>query len=352
MLSDGSFFCVYRTVDGHPACCYSRDGGHTWSTPEYMRYADGRLMKHPRAANFAWRCANGRYLYWFHNHGGNWYEDRNPAWLAGGVEADSPAGRVICWSQPEIALYDDDPYVRMSYPDLIEESGRYYVTETQKDTARVHLLDAALLGGLWAQAGAAQVAEDGLAAASGLALSLPAAGAPMPREAALPALPPLLERDNRRSDYGTGDLRAGFSLDLWLHLESLAPGLVLLDSRAPDGQGLLLRTGERATLELVLCDGRTVCAWDTDPGAVQAGAPQHVVAIVDGGPKLILFVVNGALSDGGAARQFGWGRYNPHLRHTNGAETVRIAPQVAALRLYTRALRVSEAIANGRAGLP
>ena len=31
VLSDGSFYCVYRTIDGHPACAYSRDGGHTWS---------------------------------------------------------------------------------------------------------------------------------------------------------------------------------------------------------------------------------------------------------------------------------------------------------------------------------
>ena len=58
-------------------------------------------MKHPRAADFAWRCANGKYIYWFHNHGGRFirehhrrtiaYEDRNPVWLVGGVE--SSAGR-------------------------------------------------------------------------------------------------------------------------------------------------------------------------------------------------------------------------------------------------------------------
>ncbi|MCU0502871.1 MAG: glycoside hydrolase, partial [Anaerolineae bacterium] len=89
VLSDGSFYCVYRTIDGHPACSTSRDGGRTWSTPHYQTFADGRPMKHPRAANFLWRCANGRYLYWFHNHGGRFirenprrrtiaYEDRNP----------------------------------------------------------------------------------------------------------------------------------------------------------------------------------------------------------------------------------------------------------------------------------
>jgi hypothetical protein len=137
-LSDGSFYANYRTVDGSPACAYSRDGGRSWSQPRYAAYADGRPIRHPRAANFTWKCANGKYLYWFHNHGGKSYEDRNPAWLCGGVEADSPAGKVIRWSQPEILLYSDDTFLRMSYPDLVEDAGRYFVTETEKQVARVH----------------------------------------------------------------------------------------------------------------------------------------------------------------------------------------------------------------------
>ena len=62
-------------------------------------------------------------------------------WLSGGVEADSPKGKIIRWSQPEIVLYDDDPIVRMSYPDLVEDGGKYFLTETQKDIARVHEID-------------------------------------------------------------------------------------------------------------------------------------------------------------------------------------------------------------------
>jgi hypothetical protein len=162
-LSDGSLYCVYRTVDGWPACAYSRDGGHTWTTPTYATYSPGgRRIKHPRAANFAWRCSNGKFLYWFHNHGGPFirkmaedtsgksgspYDDRNPAWLAAGVERDSPDGKVICWSQPNILLYDDDPFIRMSYPDLVEENGRFYVTETQKNVGRVHEIPKPLLDG-------------------------------------------------------------------------------------------------------------------------------------------------------------------------------------------------------------
>lgn len=369
VLSDGSFFCVYRTIDGHPACCYSRDGGHTWSTPQYMAYADGRLMKHPRAANFAWKCTNGRYLYWFHNHGGRFipehprrrsiaYEDRNPVWLSGGVEADSPDGKVIVWSQPEIVLYDDDPYLRMSYPDLVEEDGRTFLTETQKDKARVHEIDPALLAGLWGQF------EPRSEVAGGAVLALSSAERSVPASVKLPLLPPFLQRDAGRADYGTKDLRAGLTLELWLRLDSLAAGQVLLDNRSAEGIGFCLQTAGRG-VEIVLSDGRTESRWACDPDRLAAGKLHHLVVIVDGGPKVITFIIDGVLNDGGDARQFGWGRYNPHLRGVSrfthrrpteaGTESVAVGPalqgEIRALRVYYRALRTSEAIGNFKHGI-
>jgi hypothetical protein len=355
VLSDGSFYSVYRTIDGHPACAYSRDGGHTWSAPQYQRFADGRLMKHPRAANFLWKCANGKYLYWFHNHGGRFirehprqraiaYEDRNPVWLCGGMEADSPEGKIIRWSQPEIALYDDDPYIRMSYPDLIEEGGRYFFTETQKDIARVHEVAPELLAGLWGQFDNATEASDGLL------LDLPEAGQAMPECAPLSALPAFLERDQTRADFGARDLRRGFSIDLWLRLESLAAGQTLLDNRTADGRGFCLQTTARGAVEIILHDGRNENRWACDAGLIEAGKWRHLAVIVDGGPKTIAFVVDGRLCDGGEDRQFGWGRFSPHYRGPQGAETLRIAPSLRRLRLYDRALRTSEAIGNYRAG--
>ncbi len=347
-LSDGSMFSVYRTVDGHPACSYSRDGGRNWSPPEYARYADGRLIKHPRAANFVWKCANGKFLYWFHNNGWTGYNNgagagsRNVAWLSGGVERD---GRIL-WSQPEVAIYDPDFFRGPSYPDLIEDGGRYFIAETQKTDARVHELDPGLLEALWGQFENSEIAREGLV------LDLPGAE-DMPRETDMPELPEFVTRAYWGAGPSRLDLGGGFTLDLWLRLESLEAGQVILDSRSAEGAGLALASTPRGTLEIVLNDGRGESRWDTDPGVVQAGRLQHVVAMVDGGPKIISFVVDGRLCDGGESRTYGWGRFSPVLRGANGAKILRIAPEmhgeVLGLRVYGRALRVSEAFGNWKA---
>jgi hypothetical protein len=159
-LSDGSLFCTYRTVAGHPCHAYSRDGGRTWTPPEYMTYGPGGpRVCHPRAANFVRRLEEGpwagRFIYWFHNNGAKTYNfgpglgSRNPAWLLGGVERDGPDGPVIHWGRPEVVLYDEDPHVGISYPDFIEDGGRLFITETQKSIARVHEVPDWLLARLW-----------------------------------------------------------------------------------------------------------------------------------------------------------------------------------------------------------
>jgi hypothetical protein len=74
---------------------------------------------------------------------------------------------------------------------------------------------------------------------------------------------------------------------------------------------------------------------------------------VDGGPKIITWVIDGVLNDGGEQRQFGWGRFSPTFRDANGAAQLRL-PQKGAiqrLRIYSRALRTSEAVGNYRAGV-
>lgn len=350
-LSDGSLFTVFRTIDGHSAYSYSRDGGRSWEPSQYMRFADGRLMKHPRAANFAWRAQNGKFLYWFHNHGGRFirehpnrrtiaYDDRNPVWLSGGIEADSPNGKIIRWSQPEIALYDDDPIVRMSYPDLVEDAGAYYLTETQKDIARVHQIPNALLDALWSQLTNPQKPTP-----EKLLLDLPAN---LPQTIAAPALPNFYQR-SRRPDHGKEDLRAGFSLHLRLQLESAAPGQILLDNRTPDGRGFALQTAPNNAFEILIHDGRTENRWSSDPGTLKPNTPQSLTVTIDGGPKIITFTTDGTCNDGANDRQFGWGRFSPNLRSANGAPQLKIANRaIRALKIYARPLLISEAIALAR----
>jgi hypothetical protein len=350
ILSDGSLFCVFRTIDGHPGCAYSRDHGHTWSPSQYMCYGDGRPIKHPRAANFAWRCSNGKYLYWFHNHGGRIlrehpdrrgysYSHRNPVWILGGEEIDGREGKEIRWSQPEILLYDDDPMRRISYPDLIEDDGRYFVTETQKTVARVHEIPKRILEAVWSQGARASVTREELLLECG------AGGTAAPRLSSFVTL------DGHSDRMCSFHERTGITMDCWLQTGGdFAEGTVLLDNRTPEGKGIALLAISAGRVELILHDGRTENRWASDCGCLRPGVPHHLAVIVDAGPKIISFVIDGRFNDGGDERQFGFGRFSPDLSDINGASHFRVHDDVQILRVYARALLVSEVIGNYRAG--
>lgn len=355
-LSDGSFFCTFRTIDGYPGCSYSRDKGHTWSAPEYMKYADGRKIKHPRAANFVWKCSNGKYLYWYHNHGGSFiaddpnrrttsYTDRNPAWILGGIEADSPEGKIIKWSQPEILLYDEDPLIRISYPDLVESDGEYYISETQKDIARIHQIDKDLLTELWAQI----EQPAGWKSTTKPAISWKRDDETVyPVKVKHPTLAPFYaplpgSMDGKGLNYANG-----FSVECVFSLKSCEPGQILSDTRDQKGQGYVIRTAECNSLELEITDGQTCAIWRSDNGSVLMDRKNHFIFIVDAGPHIISVISNGKFNDGGNSRQFGWGRFSPHLKSAKGAEEVILGKHlngsIENFNVYKKPLSTSEAI--------
>lgn len=148
-LSDGTLFCVFRTTDGAPGCTYSRDGGRSWEPSDYLRYPDGRKVKHVRAATFLWKYTENRYLYWFHNDGGTSWDGRNPAWVSAATEIDTPRGKRLSFSEPRILLYDRDPNLGISYPDMLLLGGKCYISETQKSITRMHEIPTAFLERLW-----------------------------------------------------------------------------------------------------------------------------------------------------------------------------------------------------------
>jgi hypothetical protein len=329
-LSSGALYAVYRTVDGYPCHAYSRDG-KSWTAPAFATYTPGgQPIKNPRACPRLWKAKNGKYLLWYHNHSGVEFTGRNPAWLTGGVEKDG----FIHWSQPEIVLYDPGPLVRISYPDLIEQDGRYWITATQKSVARVHEIDPGLLEGLWNQGTDKTIARKGLVLTFDGSEGKPAT-APMPK---LPKL----------------DEGGAFTLDLWVRTTTATPGQAILDNRDEANRGFVLGTGKDESLRFAMYDGNLNAYWDSDPHTLQLNCIQHVVVIVDGGPKILSFIIEGVLCDGGPTRQFGWVRFDPQMDDLNGRKDLLIAPrfsgQVMGLRIYDRCLRTSEAVAHYLAG--
>jgi hypothetical protein len=128
---------------------------------------------------------------------------------------------------------------------------------------------------------------------------------------------------------------------------------VIFDTRDKNGQGIAISTREEGTIGLDLSDGKTTDGWTCDPGSLKRGQWHHVVIIVDGGPKIITFVLDGVLCDGGSARQHGWRRFNAALGDVNALGKAKVAPsfggELKCLRIYDRYLRTSEAVGNFRA---
>lgn len=330
-LAKSDLLCVFRLEGGTPGQSYSRDNGVTWSLPEPMSYGPGkRVLKTPRACPKLFMTSEGKYLFWYHNHGGKLWAGRNPAFLAGGVLKDDG---FIHWSEPEIALFDPNPAIRMSYPDLIEQDGRFWLTETQKTVARVHAVDRALLDGLWSQATVNTVCTNGLVLEKANAGDTPAR----------PTVP---------SNFG--DLsRGGLSVELWARLAAVVPGQTLFSTLEKNGQGVRVVTSELAgqpTLAIELGDGQRTVLWHTDPGVVQAGKMLHVVFICDFSAAVVTVVADGVFCDGGSARPYGWGRIPLEMGDVKGAFQAALDASVKGLRLYARPLRTTEAVGNFRAG--
>lgn len=349
-LSDGSLFSVYRSIDGFPVGSYSRNLGHTWSDPAYLVYADGRRVKHPRAACFLWRLAHGGYVLWFHNHGGEvlgsnpWrncrgYDDRNPVWMVRGWEVPGEDGVTLVWGNPEVVLYEDDPLVRISYPDLVEEGDIIYLTETEKSVARVHLLEDKLADAL----------RFGAKSFSGETLRNEAVftWTKTNRTTYVPPLPPFVAI-NAFPPHATADLRAGYTFEC-----ELAPGQrpqpgVIAQAWHPAHGGFRLEWTEDQRMRIVFSDGRIEHSASSNEILGNGGSGRNIQICVDGGPHIVTFVVDGVLCDGGPLRQFGWARVSGKFRGSCTRNlTIRmrfeaIGASLESLRIYPRAFLTAE----------
>ena len=330
-LDQGAMLCVNRTTRGASAHSYSRDNGTSWTTPVPMTYTPGgREMKNPRACPKLFKTSEGKYLLWYHNHGGTSFRNRNPGYISGGVLADDG---FVHWSEPELVLFDSNPGIRISYPDLIENNGEFWLTETQKSTARVHKLDRSLLDGMWNQNSAKEVCKQGL-----LVEKIDFSNG--------------VSRVSAPYEFGRVN-QGGFSIECWFDVKTMQSGEELFDSIGVNGRGVrvvnLERDGKRI-LQIELCDGARITAWSSEVGLCLENQLQHVVFVCDYSAGIIAVILNGKYCDGGKGRQYGWGRIPQEAGSVNGAVVAELCDDVKVVRLYGRALRTSEAVANFRSG--
>jgi len=337
-LNNGDLYMVYRTIDGGIAETYSRDLGKTWTTPQFAKYAfNNKGIKNSRACPNITKFSNGKYVLWFHNHSEGNFWNRNPVWISGGVEVNGE----IQWSQPEILLYDDNLVSRMSYPDWIEENGRYWVTQTNKYVAKIHEVDPALLEGMWNQA------ANNISTAVDRQYYVKQALSDTTNSIDLPQI---FTKHNNQS---------GISIDFWLYLpQSISEDAILLNY---DSQGIkiILRKSADDELVIILGDEQLLEAYTTEKIVFDLGTNNHVSLNIDFFSGIKTIFVNGSLMDGGSNKKQGWLRTEfMSMVPTNNQNSGNIinfdlanGMQLRNLRIFDRYLRTSEVIGNFKAGL-
>ena len=222
------------------------------------------------------------------------------------------------------------------YPDIITDHNGTFITETYKSTpqaeAKTHLLPQEMLDLLFQQRTISTVATASLAASfTGGAASIAIPAGTFPNFAGVYL-----------------HARYGFTLDFWLRGSGVDAGnadnldvagsdaVVLFSSKAagksragtaaggvadaateeagaaPGGAEVTVSMASNGTVSIVLKDGEDDGAddatWWTDPtcsarlrgASGTSGGARHLGIVVDAGPKMIMFTVDGHLCDGGA----------------------------------------------------
>jgi len=328
-MHNGTIYCVYRTTQGFPLVSCSYDKGHSWTEPTPPVDYNGRALKNPRANPKIWKCENGRYLLWYHHNSTRGFYNRNPAWISGGIEKE---GKII-WTQPEILLYEKDLVRGPSYPDLVEQDGKYWITETQKTEARIHQIPNDFLNTLWSQVDLCEPST------GNLSIDLSGESLSHADSVKLPDLLPMASSD-------------GFTLTVRLRSNlDMANGKIIVDSRDGNGKGFWLQASENNSVMLSVSDGDKSSSWKSDPGILQTRSRknQEVTVIVDYGSRIIQFITDGVVNDGKDS-PFGWGRYNEAIEDIS-SDWLRIdktRKTITGVKFYDRPLMNSEVIGEYR----
>ncbi|MDA0197113.1 MAG: sialidase family protein [Bacteroidetes bacterium] len=328
-MHNGNIYCIYRTTQGFLVISYSYDKGHSWSEPEPPVDYNGRALKNPRANPKIWKCENGRYLLWYHHNSTRGFYNRNPAWISGGIEKE---GKII-WTQPEMLLYEKDLVRGPSYPDLIEQDGNYWITETQKTEARIHQIPNDFLNTLWSQVDRCEPST------RNLCIDLSGESLQHTDSVKLPNLLPV-----KSSDGFTLTVRLRSNLDM-------DNGKIIVDSRDNSGKGFWMQASENNSIMFSVSDGENTSSWRSDPGIIQTRSRmnQEVTVTLNYGPRIIQFITDGVVCDGKGS-PFGWGRFNEAIEDisTDWLRIDKTRKTITGVKFYDRPLMNSEVIGDYR----
>ena len=330
MNMENGLYCVFRTTMGQPAQSYSYDNGKTWSEPELINYATGLPLRNPRACPRLWKCKNGKYLLWYHNNGGKGFAHRNPAWVAGGIEKNGK----IYWSQPEIFIYGPDHSYqtgRFSYPDLVEEDGKYWVSTTQKTMATIHEVPAVFFERLWAQFDEPNVISHGLignfdrpVGSNKLALTEPLA-----------------------MNHG------GFALDFWIEIDEFKEATILR-GMADGAKNIELALQEDGILEFAMADANGTISLTSGRNRLEKGKMHHVAILIDSEAQICYMLIDGSICDGDGQEIFGFTRLDKTISGiVADALFINSFPgKIYKLRLYGQQMSTSQLVNNYNAENP
>ena len=386
--SDDMLTLFWRTTQGYMGHATSQRGGPAqfakpWATSTFASYlptwADGyqnaSWLKPPRGPLSPKRQDNGQVLMTYYNTAplGAAFthlkiSDRNMMWLTAGHDV----AEGLCWTQPELILYERQRDRGHGYPDIVAaKSGETYITETFKASpqseAKTHKVPKAMLALLYRQTSLNETATDGVVASfdGKTVVALNDAAGALPDFQTYP-------KD-----------RYGFSVDIWLDAtyatqeqtvllgassSAAAAAAAAAVGGASDGDGdthtgvsiSYFSSNGTVMVDMVDTMGSRV-RFGTDPVCSQwlkdgQQSTHHVGVLVDAGPKMIAFVVDGKLCDGGPDLKTwanGHHLFDLAFGDVGGATTgsVRVATDmVVGGRWYDRVLYVTEMIGNWRAG--
>lgn len=324
MNIDNGLYCVYRTTLGQPAHSYSFDKGKSWSEPELISYANGLPLRNPRACPRLWKCKNGKYLLWYHNNGEKGFKNRNPAWVAGGVEKNGK----IYWSQPEIFIHGPDRSYetgRFSYPDLVEEEGRYWVSTTQKTTATIHEVPANFFEMLWSQFDEPKSISSGFVG----------------------SFDKLSGRKKLKLSEPLNMNNGGFALDFWIQLDDFKAATIF---EGKDGKmkNMELTVSNEGILEFSITKGGYTMKLASDENRLEKGKTHHVALLIDADAKISYMLIDGSICDGGGKEISGFSWFDDALMGTeiDQLRVKRFTGEIDKLRLYGQQMFTSQVVNN------